>query len=187
MVLVFKLAFLLAFFTLGVKCQQAHRSLTCSHDNVGHFNSVLDFDGWEPHSGYFNVLLPFSSAFKSLTCIPLPLYPTLAYPTVPLYTPLYPSVPHCTLLYPTKPHCTPLYSQVVNATIVDNYNYAELTCNGNSFSSPINCVGFNNGMGDSIFYITINKAAEATIWLSYTAIMGHGGPLAGTKWDCILQ
>ena len=90
------------------------------------------------------------------------------------------------MLWPVSQASPLTQTQVVNATIVDNYNYAALICVGNSLNSPINCVGFNNGVGDSVFYVTITKSAENVLWLNYTALMGHGGPLSGTVWACKL-
>lgn len=73
------------------------------------------------------------------------------------------------------------YFSVVNASIVDNYNYGQLTCIGNSFDNEINCVGFDNGVGTIIFYVSVPPGGK---YASYRMLMGQPGPLAGRNWTC---
>ena len=57
-------------------------------------------------------------------------------------------------------------------------------CNGNSLKSEINCIGFSNGDGHSVFYLTIPPGSEAA---SYQMLMGRPGPLANTTWPCVVN
>eukprot|EP00039_Didymoeca_costata_P018186 m.332463 g.332463 ORF g.332463 m.332463 type:complete len:296 (+) comp16949_c0_seq1:128-1015(+) len=76
------------------------------------------------------------------------------------------------------------YFDVRNAMIMDNYNMGQLTCIGSSLRREINCVGFNNGAGDQVFYVTIPPGANN---VSYTMLKGMPGPTANKPWPCTLS
>jgi hypothetical protein len=67
---------------------------------------------------------------------------------------------------------------------MDNYNQGNLICNGNSLSQELNCVGFDNGTGDQVFYVTVAAGAKN---MSYTMLKGRAGPDAGSTWPCTVQ
>jgi hypothetical protein len=73
---------------------------------------------------------------------------------------------------------------LVNARIMDNYNQGDLICTGSTLSDEINCVGFDNGSGDQVFYVTIPAGGKN---LSYTMLKGPPGPEAGKAWPCTVQ
>ncbi len=60
-------------------------------------------------------------------------------------------------------------------------NAGQLICVGNDPQNEINCVGFNNFLGDSVFYVTVAPHFQNS---EYKMLMGQPGPLAGQKWPC---
>eukprot|EP00035_Acanthoeca_spectabilis_P013660 m.255276 g.255276 ORF g.255276 m.255276 type:complete len:143 (-) comp15945_c0_seq1:2838-3266(-) len=74
------------------------------------------------------------------------------------------------------------FFNLVDASIMDNYNGGKLTCMGSKLGQEINCVGFNNGLGDAVFYVTLTAANPPTA--SYTMLKGAPGPGAGVQWPC---
>ena len=65
------------------------------------------------------------------------------------------------------------YFNLVNASLRDNYHAGQLLCNGNDFNSTLNCVGFDNALGDAVFYVTVARSAQ---FASYKMLLGQPGP-----------
>ena len=65
------------------------------------------------------------------------------------------------------------YFNLVNASLRDNYHAGQLLCNGNDFNSTLSCVGFDNALGDAVFYVTVARNAQ---FASYKMLLGQPGP-----------
>jgi hypothetical protein len=78
----------------------------------------------------------------------------------------------------------PGYFSLVNASLRDNYNDGGLTCVGNDFNSTLNCVGFDNMLGNAVFYVTVAPQLQ---FAKYKMLMGQPGPEAGKEWPCTIH
>jgi hypothetical protein len=82
------------------------------------------------------------------------------------------------------------YFDVKDALIQDNYHAGQLTCVGASLTSEIKCVGYDNGVGGTIFDVTISPSTAGTpTTASYRFIDISADPVARSPqtkgpWRC---